>query len=468
MRSAFSPTVPAFLQRRNNDEFVAPPLADRERAAARAAATLTAEAAERLRLSATEYAESRRGIAAGLLSVNGANGEDYFRIPGDAPLDDSAADHALGGDELIIDVQTHYIADRGACETNRNLIRTMYPMYGPDWWDGLSKVAALDFVEYLRCVFLESDTAVAVLSSPPGLSDERMLFNDEMAATRLLLERLGAQDRLLNHSVVHPGVDGEIARMAQVVDELGPAGWKVYTMGPTSMSDVGRLEGWYLDDEIGIGFLEEVRRSGVPLVCAHKGLSGIVPTGSPRDFGPAAKMFPDVSLVAYHSGFEPGDGTPTEDTYEGPYCEARANIGVNRLITSLLESGLEPGSNVYAELGTTWFCLIKRPKEAAHVLGKLLKYVGPDNVLWGTDAIWYGPTQAAVDAFRAFQIPESMQVEYGYPALSPEVKEKILGLNAASVYGINLDTARSKMGRDDVAWGRAAIEEYKQSGTPHL
>ena len=355
-----------------------------------------------------------------------------------------------------------------ACETNRNLIRTMYPMYGPDWWDGLSKVAALDFVEYLRCVFLESDTAVAVLSSPPGLSDERMLFNDEMAATRLLLERLGAQDRLLNHSVVHPGVDGEIARMAQVVDELGPAGWKVYTMGPTSMSDVGRLEGWYLDDDIGIGFLEEVRRSGVPLVCAHKGLSGIVPTGSPRDFGPAAKMFPDVSLVAYHSGFEPGDGTPTEDTYEGPYCEARANIGVNRLITSLLESGLEPGSNVYAELGTTWFCLIKRPKEAAHVLGKLLKYVGPDNVLWGTDAIWYGPTQAAVDAFRAFQIPESMQVEYGYPALSPEVKEKILGLNAASVYGINLDTARSKMGRDDVAWGRAAIEEYKQSGTPHL
>ena len=468
MRSALSPTVPAFLQRRNNDEFVAPPLTDRELAAARSAATLSADAAERLRVSATEYAQSRRGIAAGLLSVNEANGEEYFRIPNEAPLDDSAADAALGGDQLIIDVQTHYIADRPACETSRELIRTMYPMYGADWWDGLSKVAALDFVEYLRCVFLESDTAVAVLSSPPGLSDERMLFNDEMAATRLLLERLGAQDRLLNHAVVHPGVDGEIARMPHVVDELGPAGWKVYTMGATSMSDVGTLEGWYLDDDIGVAFLEEVRRSGVPLVCAHKGLSGIVPTGSPRDFGPAAKMFPDLSLIAYHSGFEPGDGTPTEDTYEGPYSEARADIGVNRLITSLLESGLEPGSNVYAELGTTWFCLIKRPTEAAHVLGKLLKYVGPDNVLWGTDAIWYGPTQAAVDAFRAFQIPESMQAEYGYPALTAEVKEKILGLSAARVYGIDLDTARSKMGSDDVAWGRAAIEEYKQSGTPHL
>lgn len=468
MRPSPSPTVPAFLQRRNNDEFVAPPLTDRERAAARRTATLTSEATERLRLSVTEYAESRRGIAAGLLSINGANGEEYFRIPAEAPLDDSAADDALGGDEVIIDVQTHYIADRPACETSRELIRTMYPMYGADWWEGLSKVAALDFVEYLRCVFFESDTAVAVLSSPPGLSDERMLFNDEMAATRLLLERFGAQDRLLNHSVVHPDVDGEIDRMPQVVDELGPAGWKIYTMGPTSTSDVGRLEGWYLDDDIGIAFLEEVRRSGLSIVCAHKGLSGIVPTGSPRDFGPAAKMFPDLSLVAYHSGFEPGDGTPTEDTYEGPYSEARADIGVNRLITSLLDSGLEPGSNVFAELGTTWFCLIKRPMEAAHVLGKLLKYVGEDNVLWGTDAIWYGPTQAAVDAFRAFQIPESMQADYGYPALTPEVKEKILGLNAARVYGINLDTARSKMGSDDVAWGRAAIDEYKKSGTPHL
>ena len=466
--TAAPPKVPRFLQRRSNDEFVPPPFDERELAAARAAATLTETNSERLRLAASEYAESRRGIAAGLLSVNQANDGEYFRVPAEAPLDDEAADAAFGGDELIIDVQTHYIADRPACETSRDLIRTMYPLYGDDWWAGLSKVAALDFVEYLRCVFLESDTAVAVLSSPPGLSDERMLFNDEMAATRLLLERLGAQGRLLNHAVVHPGVDGEMARMPQIVDEIGPAGWKVYTLGATSLSDVGKLEGWYLDDEVGIAFLEEVRRSRVPLVCAHKGLSGIVPTGSPRDFGPAAKMFPDISLIAYHSGFEPGDGTPAEDTYEGPYSEERAGLGVNRLVTTLLENGLGPGSNVYAELGTTWFCLIKRPVEAAHVLGKLLKYVGPDNVLWGTDAIWYGPTQAAVDAFRAFQIPEWMQVEYGYPALTPDVKEKILGLNSARVYGIDLETARSKMGSDDVAWGRAAMDEYRKTGTPHL
>ena len=128
---------------------------------------------------------------------------------------------------------------------------------------------------------------MAVLSSAPGISDERMLFNDEMAGTRLLLERLGAQDRLLNHAVVHPDSDGEIARMPEVVERRWAAGWKVYTLGATTLSDFGKIRGWYLDDELGVQFLEEVA-SGVKLVCAHKGLSGISTPASPRDFGPAA------------------------------------------------------------------------------------------------------------------------------------------------------------------------------------
>jgi hypothetical protein len=35
---------------------------------------------------------------------------------------------------------------------------------------------------------------------------------------------------------------------------------------------------------------------------------------------------------------------------------------------------------VYAELGSTWFLMLRRPREAAHVLGKLLFAVGEDGV----------------------------------------------------------------------------------------
>jgi hypothetical protein len=466
--SATRVALPRFLTRCANDEFIPPPLNDIERTAARFAAEASESATERLNVRAATYAESRRGIAAGLLAVNKANSEEFFVVPGEAAFDDAAAEDALGGDELIIDVQTHYIAERQACEGSRKLIRQMYPLYGPDWWGGLGESQLLDFAEYLRCVFTESETAVAVLSSPPGLSDERMLFNEEMAATRLLLERFGAEGRLLNHAVIHAGVDGEIGQMAEVEQRIGPVGWKVYTMGATSFNDVGKIHGWYLDDEIGTAFLESVMRTNVRVVCAHKGLSGQVPTGSPRDFGIAAKRYPDIKFVAYHSGFEPGDGRPTDQTREGPYEEATAHLGVNRLIESIRVNEVAPGSNVYAELGTTWYCLIKRPLEAAHVLGKLLNAVGPDNVLWGTDGIWYGPTQGAVDTFRAFQIPEWMRETYGYPELTPELKQKILGMNATKVYGIDPVLARQRQSTGDLAWIKGVLEEFRRSGTPAM
>ena len=349
--NATQPALPRFLTRCANDEFIPPPLNDIECTAARIAAEASESATDRLNVRAAAYAESRRGIAAGLLAVNRANHEEFFVVPDEAAFDSAAADDALGGDELIIDVQTHYIAEREACESSRQLIRQMYPLYGPDWWGGLGEVQLLDFAEYLRCVFTESETAVAVLSSPPGLSEERMLFNEEMAATRLLLERFGAEGRLLNHAVIHAGVDGEIGQMAEVEERIGPVGWKVYTMGATSFNDFGKIIGWYLDDEIGIAFLESVMRTNVRVVCAHKGLSGQVPTGSPRDFGIAANRYPDIKFVAYHSGFEPGDGRPTDDTREGPYEEATAHIGVNRLIESIRVNDVAPGSNIYAELG---------------------------------------------------------------------------------------------------------------------
>ena len=196
-------------------------------------------------------------------------------------------------------------------------------------------------------------------------------------------------------------------------------------------------------------------------VCVHKGISYLVPTGSPRDVGPAAAAFPDIDFLIYHSGYEvPFAGVPPE----GPFTAATAGDGTNRLVASLNEAGIRPGANVWAELGSTWFCLIRRPEEAAHVLGKLLLAVGEDRVLWGTDAIWYGPSQPALDAFRAFQIPEEMRERFGYPELTPRIKAKILGENAARAYGLDLAQVRARAASDDLAWVRAAAQEWRARG----
>src|SRR5581483_1453574 len=122
--------------------------------------------------------------------------------------------------------------------------------------------------------------------------------------------------------------------------------------------------GWRLDDEtFGRPFLQRSLEVGVRSVCAHKGLSGLAATGSPADIGPAAAAFPEISFLVYHSGYE----VPRGEFEEGPYAEDVAEIGTNRLVKSLRDAGLSPGQNVYAELGSTWYLLLRRPREAAHV-----------------------------------------------------------------------------------------------------
>jgi predicted TIM-barrel fold metal-dependent hydrolase len=108
--------------------------------------------------------------------------------------------------------------------------------------------------------------------------------------------------------------------------------------------------------------------------------------------------------------------------------------GVNSLIKSLRDSRIEPGGNVCVSLDEVWAHLITRPIEAAHVLGKLLLYVGEDNILWATDGLFYGGPRPQIAAFREFQIPADLRAQYGYPELTPERKAKILGLNAARLF----------------------------------
>ena len=139
---------------------------------------------------------------------------------------------------------------------------------------------------------------------------------------------------------------------------------------------------------------------------------------------------------------------------------------------AVIENDIGKAGNVYAELGSTWRFLMTQPEAAAHMLGKLLLHLGEDRILWGTDSIWYGTPQDQISAFRAFEIPERMQEQYGYPALTAQAKAKILGLNAAEVYGVDVDATRCAIDEDDVANAKLAIEldpslrrpSYRQPG----
>jgi predicted TIM-barrel fold metal-dependent hydrolase len=206
--------------------------------------------------------------------------------------------------------------------------------------------------------------------------------------------------------------------------------------------------------------IERARDLGVKVICGHKGLPLLEFDRShngPEDLVACSKLFPDVQFVIYHSAYE-------VQTAEGPYDPNRAGVGVNSLIKALDDYDVPPNANVWAELGTTWRETMSSPTEAAHVLGKLLSRVGEDRVLWGTDGIWYGSPQPQIMAFRAFQITEEAQERFGYPALTPAIKAKVFGLNAARLFGVDPEAQRCAIDQDALGTARAEVEGLAAAG----
>ncbi|MGZ4690238.1 MAG: amidohydrolase family protein [Acidimicrobiia bacterium] len=374
-----------------------------------------------------------------------------YKIDPDSTTEPGAAKGSIGGDEVIVDVQTHYLNYDLAVAGGISGLAGLADSFPQGRCGEADSRACFSVEQYLDLLFGKSDTNMVVLSSIPVPEQANPLTIDDMELARRLAQELCGDERVLLHGGVQPTVGApglQIDGMSRLVSEHPIAAWKVYTHTPGA--------GWWLDDheatapQVGNAFLTRVEDVGPRIVCVHKGFSGGVEYASPADIGPAAKAHPGIRFVVYHSGFESAG-------HEGPYTEATADQGVNRLITSLKRAGVGPGGNVYAELGSTWWVLMRDPTQAAHVLGKLLAAVGPDRVLWGTDSLWYGSPQDQIQAFRAFEISTELQETYGYPALTTETKRKILGANAIALYGIDSVPDRCTFSRDDLAALRVSM-----------
>ena len=409
-----------------------------------------------------------------------SKGEDpggTFDVPETATETTEAAIDALGGDEFIMDVQTHYVNYDLAVEGGE--WTTMFPFAGCAEGEaaGNSKVC-FTADAYFREMFVRSDTSMTILSALPTPGGTG-LEADDMAYAIDVATQIGCNERVLMHGGAYPHrgpIETQLLQMSDLRATYDIVAWKIYTMVPTDAH-------FFFDDhdpsrpQIGQRFIDHVREIGPPIICTHKGISSIVGStpelADPSDIGAAAARNPDVSFVVYHSGYEPGAGGV------GAYEEASEfPVGVDRLIRTMQDNAVEPNTNVYAELGGTWWFLMRDPTAAAHVLGKLLKYVGEDRVLWGTDSIWFGTPQDQIQALRTFQISEELQEKHGYPALTDELKAKIFGRNSAALYGIEPITGTCELDPADVdairvgmgpaqAYGPRTVAEAKAAIAAH-
>ena len=419
----------------SNGEYVPPPMSAVEAETIRRTRDAAETQARRLGMSRRTFLRSVSGAALMLLTLDataraaraGAAGGRYLLHP-DAAGDLDAARAAIAGNELIFDVQVHYL-NYDLAQPGGLGIGQLFPQQRC----GESDPRACFSVDHLiEEMFLKSDTSRIVMSAIPIPGDGNPLSIDDMELVKSIMTELCGRGRVLVQGQTFPSAGDPSAQrdaMAQLRKDHNISAWKVYTHAGAPP--------WWLDDhdpnvaQGGKAFIENVRAVGPKIIAVHKGfgLVGGSARGyaSPVDVGPAAKDNPDIKFVVYHSGYEPGEE-------EGPYTDATADAGVNRLIKTATDNGIGKGGNIYPELGSTWRLVMSDPTQAAHVLGKLLKQFGENRVIWGTDSIWYGSPQDQIQAFRAFEITKDFQEQFGYPALTQRAKEKILGKNASKIH----------------------------------
>jgi predicted TIM-barrel fold metal-dependent hydrolase len=453
--------LPIKLDSASNGEYAPIPLEPMHREARQRAFAAAESNARRLALGRREFLISACGAAAALMAMNEAYARQgltggFFEIPKDAALDLHAARSAVDGKEFIFDVQGHFVNPTGAWTKRlppgaKPLQMPKTAACGPTRGSGqLDYLQCIGPDEFVKDVFMDSDTDLMVLSFVPSTREAEPLTIEEAHATARIVERLNGTHRLYIHGRVNPNQPGDLDGMDELAKRHPIAAWKTYTQwGPDG-------KGFFMDDDPGIALIEKARKLGVKNIAIHKGLAF-----GPRsyehstcaDIGRVAKRFSDVNFLVYHSGFVSG-------AKEGPYDPKRSD-GVDALVMSLEQNGVEPGSNVYAELGSTWRLAMRDPDTAAHLIGKLVRCCGPKNILWGTDSIWYGSPQDQIQAFRTFQISPRLREAHGYPEITPALRADIFGLNALKIYPVPPEILRMHGKGDKLAAEREAYRSER-------
>jgi hypothetical protein len=175
----------------------------------------------------------------------------------------------------------------------------------------------------------------------------------------------------------------------------------------------GDSKSWKLTDPMAMRYLEKCGELGVTNIHVHNG-----PTIWPfnkdafdiQNVGvdAAATAFPDLTFIIEHCNL--------------PRLEDFCWIAVQ-----------EP--NVWGGLAVVMPFIYTRPRQFAQWLGELLYWVGADKLTFASDyALWH--PKWIVEMFVDFQMPEDMVSEYG--ELTPDIKRKILGLNLAKLYDIEV------------------------------
>jgi predicted TIM-barrel fold metal-dependent hydrolase len=459
--AAFASPVPTQIV--SNGEYNPLPQTEKQKQVEARIKELADQYAHKLNMDRRTFLKTSSGMAVAFLAMNQVFGPIWDVSEAEAADTDvaDARSKALKK-QFIFDDQTHFVRDDFDKEGLLGLGKYASEHWNPDMLKDIPLVLQrYKFQNYLKEIFLDSDTKVALLSGAP-FDDETwwLLSNDAIADARNAINRVAGSRRMFGHFVFTPGTPGWMDAVDRAAAELKPDAWKGYTVGdPLSPTTKGTM--WRLDDEkLMYPFYEKIMKTGPRTVCIHKGLlpldyeqswAGVWQFATVDDLPKAAKDWPGINFVMYHGALRPFLEDPATEL---ALFEQSGNI---RWSTDLAKIPAKYGvKNVYAELGTTFAnSAVASPRFSAALVGQLVNEMGADRVVWGSDSVWYGSPQWQIEAMRRLEIPDDLMQKMGWKTKlggpDSEVKRKIFGTNSARIYNYKIQAEYPDLNRDQLA-----------------
>lgn len=316
----------------------------------------------------------------------------------------------MRGDMFIFDNVVHMYDNRADNVINpvaMDYMAKRFSVSGALAWD-THRGRATQVDDALRFLFDEADTDMAVAQTVPLFSYWREGFAPAALQHDLAM---ASPDRVLFCGGVDPvfqGINGAVIELERQAVEWNATSFKFY------QGHHGGLT-WRADDRrLAYPLYEKMSELGITVAQFHKG----IPLGHeyvedlrPNDVQQAAIDFPDMTFVLHHFG--------------QPYVDETINIA----------SRFE---NVWLSLSAIINLMPVAPWTVYEIVGKAIRGIGADRIVWGSEAFAYPRVQPYIEAFADMSMPLELQERYGYAEVDMSVKRKVMGLNSARLHGIDV------------------------------
>lgn len=460
----------------SNEEFIPRPQTERQKQLEGLIGEMADERAKKLSMDRRSFMASSMGLATCFAASNRVYGK-VFDVSDAETFEVAAVDEKYPkGEYFVVDVQAHFTNGIALNFRNSETARNMGFALKDD-------VESYSFKNFVKEMFFDSETNMVVISGVPTrenqrASDGRVLEGAErnppfailpswlMGEKKREINEMAGSQRALCQGNLAPNhywdkannrIDkaATIEQMERELQQYKIDSWKWYCH-----TDPGRTgNGFQCDDDNAMWFYEESRKRGMKLISVHKGYSyqsrQLGHLANPKDMEKAALQNPDFNFVIYHSAIKHG---PNEPNYldSNKFDPTSGDFEWHSILMDIKKRNPKI-NNIYPEIGSFFNALVVAdPVLCMHGMGKNIKHYGADHVVWGTDCLWWGSPQWAIEAFKRFDISDEFCEKFGYSKITREDKAKILGLNAAKLYNVDVKAKRNAIPGDGLEKAKMA------------